>query len=629
MSERQHGRQPSLPTLPLDQLVEIETPEQVAFSYTVAGVGTRAAAAVVDHLICIGIAVALFLVGAFVMGIVAPGAVLGKEVETVGAWVLGIMAIAQVAVFWGYYVIFEGLWDGQTPGKRRQGIRVVQDGGYSTSFAASAVRNLVRALDMQPLGTYAVGIVSAAISKSGKRLGDMVAGTMVVQERIVTVASDLPTGSAAASQAQPSLAAVLTEDEYALLDRFIARRNVLDPDRRRAIADELSRRFESHLQHDTGQPSAKLVRLFESEKAARVRGVAARGATGAARERHAIVAQGASRWSGFAKILARVKMHGLRGVSEQEVSEFVSQYREVATDLARLQTASRDRDTDALFYVSRLVGAGHNLLYRQKALDLAGVWRYLTVTVPREIRSSVSPIALSGALFFLPLFLVYGAVRADPGAGEEILGLAMIDRIEEGIVRARSGTGGYIKIEDVERPLMAGSIIANNVSATYTVFASGITAGILTVLILVMNGVSIGSVVGLYASRGVTHLVLEFVAPHGVLELTALTIAGGGALHIASAILLPGALTRREALVVRGRRAIRLIAAATIFLLVAGAIEGLISPRDDLSASWKYGVSLFTAVLVLLYITLGRGIRDGEGKEEFAYSDERALTARY
>ena len=102
-------------------------------------------------------------------------------------WAMAVLILFLFALNWGYFVLFEAIWDGQTPGKRRLGIRVVQDGGYSVSFAASAVRNLARMIDMHP-GMYAVGIASAAMSKSGKRLGDMLAGTIVVQERLVHIA---------------------------------------------------------------------------------------------------------------------------------------------------------------------------------------------------------------------------------------------------------------------------------------------------------------------------------------------------------------------------------------------------------------------------------------------------------
>jgi hypothetical protein len=157
---------------------------------------------------------------------------------------------------------------------------------------------------------------------------------------------------------------------------------------------------------------AFLLRLFERERAARARGVAARGATGAAREEHTIVAQNAARWGAFAQMLAEAQTHGLRSMSESAVSDFVAQYRELTADLARLRTASRGRDSDALFYVSRLVGAGHNLLYQQRPLSMRSVWPYFSVSVPREVRRSALAILGAAALLFLPMLVTYGIVVA-------------------------------------------------------------------------------------------------------------------------------------------------------------------------------------------------------------------------
>jgi uncharacterized membrane protein SpoIIM required for sporulation len=153
---------------------------------------------------------------------------------------------------------------------------------------------------------------------------------------------------------------------------------------------------------------------------------------------------------------------------------------------------------------------------------------------------------------------------------------------------------------------MASSIIANNVQVTFAVFAGGVTAGLLSVLMLVMNGVSIGSVFGVYVSKGIGDLLLAFVAPHGILELFAICVAGGGGFLLAAAILVPGARTRRRALVENGRRAIRLIGASTFLLVIAGSLEGLVSPIEWWPLEGKLAVSGTTLVLLVTYLRGGR-----------------------
>jgi uncharacterized membrane protein SpoIIM required for sporulation/uncharacterized RDD family membrane protein YckC len=609
----------------LEQHVDIETPEQVVFSYTVAGIGSRAAAALLDYLIIgmlfAGLGILFSTIGARV------GGAGGATVRTPGGWALAVIIFLAFALQWGYYVVFEAIWDGQTPGKRRLGIRVVQDGGYSVSFAASAVRNILRIVDMQPGVAYAVGIVSAVLSRSGKRLGDLVAGTFVVHERVIPVC--VSAGSAQPSDAEPApVSAALTAAEYELLDRFLARQASLDPERRRALTAQLAARLAASLRDVPGPPLAALIRLHERETAARRRGLAPRGATGAARERDALVAQRAGRWSAFAASLAHAQRRGLRNLSEEQVSELVARYRELTTDLARLRTAAQGAESEALFTVSRLVAAGHNLLYRQRALSLQTVRQFVFGVVPRELRRSAVPIVAAAVCLFGPMAVTYHAVVARPGLAESLLPARMIDRAHEGVARARRGERTYVAVKDFERPVMASAIIANNVQVTYAVFGFGLTAGLLTVAMLIFNGVSIGAGFGLYASLGIFRQIGEFVLAHSVFELSAICIAAGGGFRLAQAILLPGPLTRREALVARGRGAIALLAASTMLLVLAGLIEGLISPRTDIPLGVKAAVAGLSAFALAAYVSLGWRAAEPGPTEEFGYSDARALISR-
>jgi uncharacterized membrane protein SpoIIM required for sporulation len=152
---------------------------------------------------------------------------------------------------------------------------------------------------------------------------------------------------------------------------------------------------------------------------------------------------------------------------------------------------------------------------------------------------------------------------------------------------------------------MASGIIANNVQVTFAAFAFGLTAGIGTLILLLTNGVAIGGVMGLYTSKGIASLLIKFVAPHGVLELTAICIAGAAGLLLAAALLIPGDRTRKRALVENGRRAIHLIAVSTVLLVIAGTLEGLVSPIPSWSLGAKLAVSGATAVFLVAYLGAG------------------------
>ena len=589
-------------TAPLAQTLDVETPELVVLSYTLAGLGSRAYAAIMDYFISL----ALLLGISFIAGLVgATGSVFSAGAST--AWVLGVVIFAQFAVLWGYYVLFEALADGQTPGKRAQRLRVVRDGGYSITFGASAIRNLVRVVDMQPFFTYGIGMASVLLSRSGKRLGDYAAGTIVVRENLSPPPAPAPAAPPEPSTDTPILHTRLGEDEYAVLERFVDRSADLPPDRRRALAAQLAGRFaEALADFDGSSDVARLHRLREAERAARQSGLAARHETGAARDRHAIVAAGSSRWAAFATQLAEARRGGLARLGEDGVRDFVQQYRDVAADLARLSTAARGRESPELFYLNRLVAGAHNLLYRRRSIPARDAARFLFADVPREIRRSVRPIALAAALLFLPAFIAGTAVYREPQVARMLLPAGMLDRAAEGVQRARSGEG-YIPDPQVFRPVMASTIIANNVQITFAAFAFGITAGLGTVWLLIANGISIGAVVGLYASKGIASLLFAFVAPHGVLELSAICIAGGGGFLLAAALLIPGDRTRRAALIENGGRAIRLIAGSSLLLVVAGTLEGFVSPIEWWPLTVKLAVSGVTAVALVEYLRLARG----------------------
>jgi uncharacterized membrane protein SpoIIM required for sporulation len=348
----------------------------------------------------------------------------------------------------------------------------------------------------------------------------------------------------------------------------------------------------------------RLSRLYGFEQRARGRGLAAKEDTGAARERHAIIAAGSARWAAFAARLAAAQRGGgLKKLGEEGVREFVHEYRDLAADLARLRTAARGRELDELFYLNRLASSAHNLLYRRRTLPFSDIADFLFVQVPREIRASAAPILLAALLMFGPAIIAFTAVEQHPAIAAQLLPPAMLDRAENGVRRAKSGDG-YIDDPQLFRPYMSSRIITNNVQVSFAVFAFGITAGILSALILLTNGISLGAMFGLYASKGIASLLLAFVAPHGVLELTAICVAGGAGFLLAAALLLPGKRTRRTAMIENGRRAIRLVAGSALMLLVAGSLEGFVSPIEWWPLSLKLIVSALTVLLLYTYLRL-------------------------
>jgi uncharacterized RDD family membrane protein YckC len=165
-----------------NDILKIDTPENVTFDYDVAGIGSRFLAALVDTAL-IFLAQGL-LVGAFILVAMLAFDTDIFDGEAFG-WVLAILGILSFLFLWGYYIFFEILWNGQTPGKRWVGLRVIRMDGTPITATEAVIRNLVRIIDLLPSG-YGVGVVTMFISVNSRRVGDLVAGTLVVHDREVT-----------------------------------------------------------------------------------------------------------------------------------------------------------------------------------------------------------------------------------------------------------------------------------------------------------------------------------------------------------------------------------------------------------------------------------------------------------
>lgn len=218
----------------MEQL-RIDTPEQVALEFPVAGIGSRFLAIAVDTLLQAGLYVVLAIVffGGFNIARVLP---------RVGAAVLpAIIVIAIFVLQWGYFVLFEILWRGQTPGKRVAHIRVIQDSGRPVSAMAVVVRNLLRAIDSLPVG-YVVGVVTMMVTSHSRRLGDLAAGTLVVHEQPATAPiSHWRNTSATVAASGP--APRLTPDDVVLIETYLARRFELDPLVQDRVAKQIADRI--------------------------------------------------------------------------------------------------------------------------------------------------------------------------------------------------------------------------------------------------------------------------------------------------------------------------------------------------------------------------------------------------
>ncbi|MBD5635210.1 MAG: RDD family protein [Candidatus Eremiobacteraeota bacterium] len=225
----------------MERSVEIATGESVAFSYELAGLGSRFFAVAIDftiQLLVAAAALALFVWLGLSQG--APGAAnkLDPTTKFGLAIVEGIGIFAAFLLFFGYFIFFEWRFAGRTPGKRLLGIRVVRDGGFPLDFTSAVVRNVVRMLEFS-LGFYIFSAVATLLSPMNRRLGDMAAGTLVVREHRFERAATLAELDERRAR-DDSLVRDLSEPERELVRRYVERRASLDAAARASLASRIA-----------------------------------------------------------------------------------------------------------------------------------------------------------------------------------------------------------------------------------------------------------------------------------------------------------------------------------------------------------------------------------------------------
>ncbi len=565
------------------QHLELETPEHVVLDYELAGAGSRAMAAIVD-LLLIGV-----LSFALTLSLVFWG--------NFSAWVTALQVLLLYSLVWLYFALFEGLRRGQTPGKRLVGIRTIRESGHGLTFADAATRHLLTPIDLVGM----IGLILIAVHPRAKRLGDLVAGTVVVRDLPVEVA--VPTTSAADKDEDEGDGGSpeLPDDEFALVREFIGRAPALPRPVRNRFATQFASRLAARFPLRPADDFLFLQELFERERGRRRGKFGARGGSGRRSVAERLVARKGTRWDAFDLLATRVARGGLDVLSAEELPDFAARYREVAADLARVRTYGADATTTAR--LERLVAAGHNALYRAEGRNWKTLWRFVTTDAPAAVVASWRTVLLAAALFILPGVAGYALLREQPGLAPSLIPDVMLERAEAGQHRGPAGSG-YVEMGADQRPVMATSIIANNVRVAALCFASGIVLGVGSLLLLAMNGLQLGAISGHYANLGVLGYLWSFVLGHGVLELFAIWVAGAAGFLLGRAVIVPGDYSRRDALVLASRCALPMVGAAVVLLLVAGLIEGLISASTaTLTTRWL--VSGGSAVLLATYLAAG------------------------
>ncbi len=314
-------------------------------------------------------------------------------------------------------------------------------------------------------------------------------------------------------------------------------------------------------------------------------------------------------WKALSELIDRAE-RDIRRLSPADISSLGRYYRVATSDLA---LAQRDFPRHPVAtYLNQLVARGHAVIYRSEPFVTNRIKDFITAGFPRVYREMLPFIITASLIFWISALIAMAAIWIQPDASRWLLPeqvQSLRGTVEEGKL--------WMDIPVEERPYSSTFIMRNNIQVAFLAFAGGVSAGLYTVWVMAMNGLILGGLTGLTAHYGLGWDLWAFVIGHGVIELSVIMMAGGAGLMLGWAIIHPGLLRRLDALKIAANRAVTLVIGCVPLLMIAGAIEGFVSPAADILWPVKWAVGLGSGVLLYSYLLLaGRPGKQppGQGK---------------
>ena len=282
-----------------------------------------------------------------------------------------------------------------------------------------------------------------------------------------------------------------------------------------------------------------------------------------------------------------------RGASAGQLNRLGYLYRRVTSDLA---VARRDFPQDpCVAYLNALASRAHAAVYQTSPFKRGTLRQFLLFGFPAVFRENLSFIGAAFVMFTVSFAAAYWIALSTPELAEQIVPEHFASHIRE------LEDGAWNNTSAENRNLFASFVMTNNIRVAFFAFAGGIIFMIGSAYILVINGIVIGAIAGMCHVNGVALALWSFVSPHGYIELTTIFIAGGAGLKLGYALIAPSLLTRKRTLTDAARTAIQLLGGSVALLVVAGIIEGFVSP-SGLLPSVKIGFGALTGILLFTYL---------------------------
>lgn len=314
------------------------------------------------------------------------------------------------------------------------------------------------------------------------------------------------------------------------------------------------------------------------------------------------VEQRRPKWSSLERLLDTTEREGLSKLSLDEARTLSRLYRSTSSDL--LWVRARAGAADISGYLNDLVGRAYAITYPGKRVRMSEVGRFLTLGFPDVMAREWRMFVAAFLLFWAGFGFGWIGMMFDPDAAPYLvpgdhLKLDPEKRKADEAVSQGAGAG--------EQAVFTSFLFTHNIQVAFVAFALGLTAGLGTAILMFLNGVMLGSLAWVYASKGMAGWFWAWILPHGIPEISAIVIAGAAGFVLARALVAPKGLSRRAALKREGKTALQLLMGTLALFVLAGFIEGTISqihpPR--LSIAFKISFALLIGGGVYAYLWSG------------------------
>jgi uncharacterized membrane protein SpoIIM required for sporulation len=303
------------------------------------------------------------------------------------------------------------------------------------------------------------------------------------------------------------------------------------------------------------------------------------------------------RWEELNTLVQSAERGGVDRLSVPQLKRLCRLYRQVTIDLSRARAEADD--PDLVRYLNHLAARAHGQVYAARPVDVRPLLAFIVAGFPRLVRHQARPILVATAVFVLSSLFSFLAVLRDPETAYSLFDEHIVEFENVRLEKQEGEYRGNFTFDVARSPLIAVAIIGNNIRVAATAFALGTLLCLPGICVLVYNGRMLGTLTGIVWLHGYFLDFYSLILTHGVLELTAICIAGGAGLMLGWALIAPGRLPRRVALTQAAREAFGLLGGAALMLIVAGCIEAYVTPHCPRGVRWSVAVA--SAVFLIVY----------------------------